>query len=799
MLHTGQSRDGGCFISHYSGPSRSQTGQLDRRTLLHKRYVILRTIGRGGMGAVYLAKDMKRQGAICAIKEMSLSMVPPEEQAQAIQNFRVEAKILWGLNHPNLPAFTGFFTENQRYFLVMEYIDGMTLEELLERNGGPFSERRVLGWARQLCDVLEYLHSQNPPIIFRDMKPGNIMLTRAGHIKLIDFGIARFFRPTGTQDTQHLGTPGFAPPEQYGEAQTDERSDIYSLGMTLFQLLTNTLSEQHFGLKDVRSFNSNVSPVVARALEKATSYHAEDRYDSVAEFRAAVLGVGFVFDSGELAMNLQELADLCMRYPDEAADYLAAGEIEAWLHELGEIRLARETQRIRTLIDNPDEAVDLFLQAALGQNPRVQMLSGNRASQNAGSSKGLSNWPRPSSSVRVSPRILDFDHIYPSISAPLTLSISGQQGLLVSGSVYSTESWIMLDQSHFDGMNTTINVRINSTKLRGGMHYTGTIVISPNTNGAKKDLLVTVEADVLHAKNNGSRHLGGKTRGADLNEELDDEEYDEHDALTMGAATLTPQAGQALQMARQVNGKAGAAVDQAEKFTPSQLRNQESRAKYGSPGNNGWEMLQVSPRQRQWIHRGLTFTTSLMATSLWYMLLSQAGASSLPPNPWFIIVLIGIIPTSAIGALLTSWSRAWSLRETLDRIFSAMNCTLAVTALARLLWEIIQLADLPALQLILLLFLAAASATFGSTPTVSSWLLKRVRRLLPFLTNKVALTCAALLGGILGGCLTAGIAFNWLTPIGILVGAGIIMGLEWHVAQGMQRARPPQQEDTTQL
>ncbi|MBV9019963.1 MAG: serine/threonine protein kinase, partial [Ktedonobacteraceae bacterium] len=183
--------------------------------MLHKRYLILRTLGQGGMGAVYQAKDMKRQ-TICAIKEMSLSMVPPQERGQAVQNFKVEAKMLWGLNHANLPAFTGFFSESSRYFMVMEYIDGFTLEDLLERNGAPFPERRVLGWARQLCDVLEYLHSQNPPIIFRDMKPGNVMLTRDGRIKLIDFGIARFFRSTSPQDTQLLGTPGFAPPEQYG-------------------------------------------------------------------------------------------------------------------------------------------------------------------------------------------------------------------------------------------------------------------------------------------------------------------------------------------------------------------------------------------------------------------------------------------------------------------------------------------------------------------------------------------------------------------------------------------------------
>src|SRR5437588_4069711 len=243
---------------------------------------------------------------------MSLSMVPPEEQARAIQNFKIEAKMLLGLSHPNLPAFTTFFAENQCYFLVMEYIDGQTLENLLERQGAPFPERRVLRWAEQLCDVLEYLHSQNPPIIFRDMKPGNIMVTRQGHIKLIDFGIARFFRPTYGPDTQLLGTPGYAPPEQYGTAQTDERSDIYSLGMTLFHLLTNRLSEKGFGVraKDLRLLNPQVSPSVARALEKATALEPEMRYENIAAFRSALCGASsFCFETGERATEPQQLAE----------------------------------------------------------------------------------------------------------------------------------------------------------------------------------------------------------------------------------------------------------------------------------------------------------------------------------------------------------------------------------------------------------------------------------------------------------------------------------------------------------
>ena len=144
--------DGGFTINE----RYTQTGQLSPRTQLRKRYLIQRVIGRGGMGAVYQAKDMKRRGTMCAIKEMSLSMVPPEERVQAIQNFKFEAKMLSLLSHPNLPAFTSFFSENQRYFLVMEYIDGYTLEDMLERQGAPFPEKRVLQWAEQLCDVLSY-------------------------------------------------------------------------------------------------------------------------------------------------------------------------------------------------------------------------------------------------------------------------------------------------------------------------------------------------------------------------------------------------------------------------------------------------------------------------------------------------------------------------------------------------------------------------------------------------------------------------------------------------------------------
>ena len=371
---------GRSIISPLNSKANTQTGRLASRTLLHKRYVIMRTIGHGGMAAVYQAKDSKHD-TLCAIKEMSLSSVSPYEHAQAIQNFLAEATILSRLNHPNLPAFTDFFTEDSRHFLVMEYIEGNTLEDLLEHNDGPFSERRVLGWARQLCDVLEYLHSQQPPVIFRDMKPGNIMLRRDGRIKLIDFGIARIFRRSGSRDTQMLGTPGYAPPEQYGSSQTDERSDIYSLAMTLFQLMTNVVVEEGFGLHDIHAAYPFISPAVAHALEKATAPESDDRYQNVSVFRRALLGVGtFVFEQGNPATTPEELAELCARYPEEAADYLFAGEIEFWLHEIGAPELARATKRIRMTTGNPVVGVERFLQVVIGSNTQVYSTGQGRKS-----------------------------------------------------------------------------------------------------------------------------------------------------------------------------------------------------------------------------------------------------------------------------------------------------------------------------------------------------------------------------------------------------------------------------------
>ncbi len=750
------------------------------------------------MGAVYKARDLKRQ-TICAVKEMSLSMVPPDERQKAIQNFKDEAKMLWGLNHPNLPSFSGFFTEGQRYFMVMEYVDGSTLEDLLERNAGPFPERRVLGWARQLCDVLEYLHNQNPPIIFRDMKPGNIMLMRTGRVKLIDFGIARFFRPTSLQDTQLLGTPGFAPPEQYGKAQTDERADIYSLAMTIFQLLTNTLSETGFGLKDVRSTNPRISPSVARALEKATALEPENRYSNVAAFRRALLGVGtFVFDNGEQATTPQELADLCARHPEEASDYLAAGEIESWLRELGEEGLARASRQIRTTIDDPQEAIEQFLRVVMGPNARIRPVTTAKNGSKSGTVPSIPSVPgrgwfsrAPRSSVQVQPRTLDFGEVYPGISAPLTFSIIGNQGAAVNGFIRATDPWIVVDQTAFDGMSTRVNVRINSTQLHGATHYTGTILVAPE--GEEQDIVVVVEADILSfgIQTNGQRS-GGKTIGADLN----DEDEEDEDALTIGSMNMLPITGKgtaissanipAVQVATPPKAKAApTGLPQA-----ATLRDNEYKVKYGNPATQsangtvfqGWDPLPASPKQRTVMQYGLAFVAAFMLASLCYTVITPLVHTSLPPSPWFIVLLTLLVPSAMLGSLSVYWNRSWTIHDVINRACTGMGSALALLALVELLWQLSTHRSPPALQFSIMLFVTALGATLGTAPKLSDYVLDGAGWALMH-QRKLFIAVAALLGGMLGFFLTSGFAFGCLTPFGILLGIAVCVGLVLRVDQ----------------
>ncbi len=207
--------------------------------LLQNRYRVISQVGTGGFGVVYKAVDTQHTERLVAIKAINLSGLRPQAVIEATDAFKREVLLLSHLSHPNLPRIYDHHTTPENCYLAMEFIEGETIEQTMGKAPEgrlPLSE--VLDIGIQLCTVLDYLHSQQPPVIFRDLKPSNIMRTRRGHIYLIDFGIARHFKPGQAKDTAALGSPGYAAPEQYGRAQTTPRSDIYSLGALLHHLLT---------------------------------------------------------------------------------------------------------------------------------------------------------------------------------------------------------------------------------------------------------------------------------------------------------------------------------------------------------------------------------------------------------------------------------------------------------------------------------------------------------------------------------------------------------------------------------
>jgi serine/threonine protein kinase len=271
-------------------------GTVTLGKLLGGRYRIVQLIGEGGFGAVYKARDERFQATrVVAIKEMSDANLSASERASALTDFRREANLLVQLNHPNLPQVSDFFEEGTKTYLVMEFIKGKTLEQVSDDADGPLDEALVMGWALQLCSVLQYLHNRQPPVIFRDMKPSNVMVTGDNQLKLIDFGIARVFKVSATKDTTLLGSQGYAPLEQYGRGQSDPRSDIYALGATLYHLLTGIVPADapscrvnpHVFLTP-RQLNPRITQATEEIVLMAMEQDPDERFQSAEAMRKAI-------------------------------------------------------------------------------------------------------------------------------------------------------------------------------------------------------------------------------------------------------------------------------------------------------------------------------------------------------------------------------------------------------------------------------------------------------------------------------------------------------------------------------
>ena len=278
------------------GGDNNQDTSLKANFVLQNRYKIVAVLGGGGMGTVYQARDLNFTDVkrLVAIKEMHTLATDSALRASMLKTFRREANILAALSHPAIVKIYDYFDLNDRAYLVMEYINGSDLELLIGKTKDLPTEK-IIEWAIDLCDVLDYLHSQKPdPIVFRDMKPSNVMIDSLGRVRLIDFGIAKTFI-SGVKHTM-IGTEGYSAPEQYKGDVTPE-SDIYSLGATLHHLLTrkDPRLEPPFSFHErpIPDFNPNVNPGLVSIIEKALNFKIEDRFHSCAEMKEALEGLRY--------------------------------------------------------------------------------------------------------------------------------------------------------------------------------------------------------------------------------------------------------------------------------------------------------------------------------------------------------------------------------------------------------------------------------------------------------------------------------------------------------------------------
>jgi serine/threonine-protein kinase len=282
---------------------------LEPGTVLRKRYEILELVGQGGMGAIYKASDRRLEGRVCAIKEilphLTENSTSEEELEQVAEQFRTEASTLARLDHPRLPKVSDYFSNGSREYLVMDYVPGRDLQEILhekQRQNEILTEEQVVEWAIQLLDALDYLHIQDPPVLHRDIKPSNIKLTPRSEIKLVDFGLVKLLQQDDTRTVtvvQGRGTVAYTPLEQYGgdTGFTDARSDLYSLAATLYHLLVGTPpidAKERFlrpgSLPPIGAANPTVTPRIERVIFQALSMHPNERPQTAREMRDLLIG-----------------------------------------------------------------------------------------------------------------------------------------------------------------------------------------------------------------------------------------------------------------------------------------------------------------------------------------------------------------------------------------------------------------------------------------------------------------------------------------------------------------------------
>ncbi len=269
---------------HNSGPAS------EFPFVLKGRWEVVDRLGQGGMGTVYMARDLNlstlsQQKKSAVVKELRDDFIRGEDKEKAREFFMREVSVLADLDHKNIVRVLDQFSERGRYYLVMEYVQGQNLHEMMTKRKEPFDEEMIIDWAAQICDVLTYLHTHDPPVIYRDLKPSNIMINTNDQVKLIDFGIARPFQES--EDNTHVVSQGYSPPEQYWGA-ADQRSDIYALGATIQFLLTGQ-DPLALTTSSPQTLNPNASDHISEIVERATHQDPDSRFQYASDMKEALI------------------------------------------------------------------------------------------------------------------------------------------------------------------------------------------------------------------------------------------------------------------------------------------------------------------------------------------------------------------------------------------------------------------------------------------------------------------------------------------------------------------------------
>jgi hypothetical protein len=492
--------------------------------LLQGRYVIQRRLSQGRVGSVYQAVDKQEGDRPCAVKELTtVALLDPRDRQEAERRFLEEAAVWISLVHPNLARVTDAFSQARRVYLVMELVEGTSLRALLEDQWKIFSEETVLHWAGQICDALDYLHRQDPPIVFGDLAPSHVLVDPGGRVKLVDFGLTQLFMParagssryTGPLRQAQDGTRGYAAPEQRRQGQASPRSDIYALGTLLYQLLTRHDPADH-PLPPLRKLAPDLSKSTERAIIRARKKDPAQRFPTMAEMRQALLGerpaplpeiAPFVLMEGVSARTVNELARTCAAHWEDGLMALAEGRITDWLRGSAEkLRAAGQSHA----------ALEMDAAAVRTESTREHTVSGDSLTREGQIARNaaFATWLEDMGAIDIQPNLevkpsyLPFGTIEANMKARTTLRLRNKGQGYLTGRVESRVPWLTARPQTFGcraGAVAEVTVEARGRRLPPGTTSSPQVLLIESNGGrawvgasaTAATPILTVEPDTL--------------------------------------------------------------------------------------------------------------------------------------------------------------------------------------------------------------------------------------------------------------------------------------------------------------